>query len=160
MRTRSVRQTTPASHSLHDAVLLALVLGSGSLIHQVGRTLSTAVERPLAEFDVTAQQAALLIHAAKWNAAPNQMAARLGTDTAGITRLVDRLETKGLLRRKRHPEDRRSVVIDLTDQGRALIPRLAPAFGGVTRQLLKGFTHAEVQQLSVMLRRMLDNLRE
>ena len=140
------------------AVPLGLVLGGGSLIHQVGRELNTAVERRLAENDVTAQQAALLIHAAPGNATPNQLAAQLGTDTAGMTRLLDRLEAKGLLHRQRHPEDRRSVVIELTDRGRTLTPRLAPIFGRVTRQALAGFDEDDIQQLSAMLRRILDNL--
>jgi DNA-binding MarR family transcriptional regulator len=141
-------------------VPLSLVLGGGTLLRQVVRELSTVAERQLAEFDVTAQQAALLIHAAEPGTAPNQIAARLGTDTAGMTRLLDRLESKGLLRRDRHPDDRRSIVIALTDQGRALVPHLKPAFGRVNRQLLSGFTTTEVQQLSAMLQRMLGNLRD
>jgi hypothetical protein len=44
---------------------IGLVLGGGSLLHQVGRELATAVERQLAPYEVTAQQAALLLHAAR-----------------------------------------------------------------------------------------------
>jgi DNA-binding MarR family transcriptional regulator len=141
-----------------DAVPSGLVLGSGSLIHQVGRELNTIVERRLAEFDVTAKQAALLIHAVHGQTTPNQLTAKLGTDTAGMTRLLDRLEAKGLLRRQRHPDDRRSVVIELTDRGRKLAPRLAPVFGQVTGQALAGFAEDDVRHLSAMLRRILDNL--
>jgi DNA-binding MarR family transcriptional regulator len=51
-----------------------------------------------------------------------------------MTRLLDRLEGKGLIRRRNHPGDRRSIVIALTGQGRALVPHLAPIFGRVTSQ--------------------------
>jgi DNA-binding MarR family transcriptional regulator len=89
---------------------------------------------------------------------PAHVAAQLGTDTAGMTRLLDRLERKGLVRRQPHPEDRRSIVIELTDVGRALLPKLPPIFGRVTRQLFADFTARELEQLTAMLSRMRANL--
>ncbi len=139
-------------------VPIGLVLGGGSLIHQVGRELGTALERQLAPYGITAQQAALLLHAGRQETGPSQLMTQLGTDTAGMTKLLDRLEDKGLLRRRRHPDDRRAIIIELTDQGRALVPRLPPIFGRVTRQLLTGFSTDEISQLMAMLQRMLDNL--
>jgi DNA-binding MarR family transcriptional regulator len=138
---------------------IGLVLGGGSLLHQVGRELGTALERQLAPYGITAQQAALLLHAGRQDSGPSQLMALLGTDTAGMTKLLDRLESKGLLQRRPRPDDRRAVVIELTDQGRALVPRLPPVFGRVTSQLLAGFSTDEVNQLTTTLQRMLDNLR-
>jgi len=135
------------------------VLHGGSLIHRVARELSTALDRELAQFDLTAQQAALLLRAARQETSPSQLKALLGTDTAGMTRLLDRLEAKGLLRRRPHTDDRRAIVIELTEQARALVPRLAPVFGRVNRRLLAGFSEPEVERLTATLQRMLDNLR-
>src|SRR5262249_14444654 len=84
-----------------DSTRLALVLRGGSLLTQVGRALNTALDRAFAELDLTAQQAALLMHAHKSDTSPTQLMARLGTDTAGMTKLIDRLEAKGLLARRR-----------------------------------------------------------
>jgi DNA-binding MarR family transcriptional regulator len=134
-------------------------LGSGSLIQQVARELTTTLERRLAPFDVTAQQAALLLRAGRQESTPSQLKEVLGTDTAGMTRLLDRLEAKGLLARRRHPDDRRAIVIALTDEARTLIPRLGPVFAQVTGQLLAGFTEAETEQLTGLLHRALGNLR-
>ncbi len=139
---------------------MEVVLGSGSLIHQVSRELRTALDARLAPLGITAQQAALLLRSSRQETSPNQLAQLLGTDTAGMTRLLDRLEGKGLIRRQRHPDDRRSIVIELTGEGRALLPRLGPVFGRITRQLLAGFSAADVRQVSQMLQRMLGNLRE
>lgn len=75
-----------------------------------------------------------------------------------MTRLLDRLEAKGLLRRKRHPEDRRSIVIELTDDGHALVPRLPPVFGKISHQVFAGFSPEEVAQVTDMLRRIMKNL--
>ncbi|MFF4986474.1 MarR family winged helix-turn-helix transcriptional regulator [Streptosporangium saharense] len=137
---------------------LRLVLGGGSLVSQVGRDLRAATEARLASFDVTAQQAAVLLHAARHESSPNQLAAQLGTDTAGMTRLLDRLEAKGLILRRPRPGDRRSVVVELTGEGRELVPRLVPVFGHIAHGLLEGFSEEEVEQLVALLQRMLGNL--
>ncbi|WP_188194579.1 MarR family winged helix-turn-helix transcriptional regulator [Nonomuraea sp. SYSU D8015] len=135
-----------------------LVLGGGSLLVQVGRELNTETERRLAPLGLTVQQAALLLHAARGDVTPSLLKSRLGTDTAGMTRLLDRLEAKGLLRRARHPEDRRSIVIELTDEGRALVPGLPPIFGKISHQVFAGFSPQEIAQVTDMLRRILRNL--
>lgn len=137
---------------------LRLVLGGGSLVSQVGRDLRAATEARLTPFDVTAQQAAVLLHAARHESSPNQLAAQLGTDTAGMTRLLDRLEAKGLILRRPRLGDRRSVVVELTGEGRELVPRLVPVFGHIAHGLLEGFSEEEVEQLVALLQRMLGNL--
>ncbi len=90
---------------------------------------------------------------------PIQMADRLGTDTAGMTRLIDRLESKGLVFRKTSPDDRRSIVIALGPKSRHVLPRLFPAFRQVESGLLDGFDEREVSALNGMLRRLLKNAR-
>jgi DNA-binding MarR family transcriptional regulator len=141
----------------------ALMLGGGSLLNQVGRELTTAAERLLAPLGLTAQQAALLLAAARAGATgepvlPSRLTAPLGTDTAGMTRLLDRLEDKELLRRVSHPADRRAVAIELSDSGKALLPRIPPIFGRLSRQVFAGFSDAEITEIASMLRRMLANL--
>lgn len=140
-------------------VSFSLVLGGGSLVHQVGRELNTALERQLAPLGLTTQQAALLMHASRQETSPSRLTELLGTDTAGMTRLLDRLEAKGLLHRVHHPTDRRAVVIELTSDGRALARRLPPIFGRAVSQLLAGFSADEISQLTALLQRMLSNLR-
>jgi DNA-binding MarR family transcriptional regulator len=138
----------------------ALALGGGSLLNLLARELRTAVENRLAPYDLTSQQAALLLMAGRAMISPAQVAAEIGTDTAGMTRLLDRLERKGLVRRVRNPEDRRSVVIEVTDEGRAIVPHLPPIFGGVSRQLFRGFTADELEHLIALLTRVRTNLQD
>ncbi len=47
-----------------------------------------------------------------------ELAEKIGVTTGTMTVMVDRLEAKGLVERKPHPEDRRSYVVDLTEKGR------------------------------------------
>ena len=49
---------------------------------------------------------------------------RMIEPTPGITRLIDRLEAKGLVRREPHPQDRRQVLCAITPQGTQLIDTL------------------------------------
>jgi DNA-binding MarR family transcriptional regulator len=56
-------------------------------------------------------------------------------------------------------EGRVLVVIEPTDAGWALVPRLLPAFRGVTAQLLAGLSAEEAAVLQAMLRRLLSNVR-
>lgn len=128
------------------------------LISRLARELRTAIEAELAPLGVTAQQGALILHVARGTSSPSQCAGPLGTDTAGMTRLLDRLEEKGLIRRGRRPGDRRAVVIELTDGGQALHPRVAPVFDQVSARLTAGFTPAERATISDLLQRMIDNL--
>jgi DNA-binding MarR family transcriptional regulator len=134
-----------------------LVLGGGSLLHRAAKELTTVLERALAPHGVTAQQAALLLRL-RAETSPSRLAEALGTDTAGITRLLDRLEDRDLVRRVRDTADRRSVRVELTESGAALAPRLAPAFGTVISRLFDGFSSDDLQALTLMLGRMLDNL--
>jgi DNA-binding MarR family transcriptional regulator len=140
-------------------------LGASSLVQRVARELSLALDRDLAVVGLTAQQAGLLLQAARlWRetgqpVSPSQLKDALGTDTAGMTRLLDRLEAKGLLRRRPHPADRRAIIIELTDEVRPLFPRVVPIFKRVRDQMWAGLEPEEVARVSAALRRMLDNLR-
>jgi len=132
-----------------------------SLVFRLGRELRTALDRRLLGHGITSQQAALLLLSRRLKEpSPIKMAARLGTDTAGMTRLLDRLETKGFIFRKISPDDRRSLVVVLGPRSKNLLPRLIPAFRQVNTGLLDGFDDHELKTLHLMLRRLLKNARK
>lgn len=78
-------------------------------------------------------------------------------DPGAMTRALDRLEAKGLIRRVRSVADRRVVQIELTPAGRDAAAVVPPALAEVLNGHLAGFTRAEWQALIGMLRRMLAN---
>jgi DNA-binding MarR family transcriptional regulator len=129
------------------------------LIFHLSRHLAITMDRQMAPFNLTGQQGALLLRScATPDATPTQLASSLGTDNAGITRLLDRLESKALVVRRMSATDRRAIVIEPTAAGRALVPQLLPVVRGVTAQLLDGFAADELPVLQALLRRLLDNV--
>lgn len=79
-------------------------------------------------------------------------------DAGGMTRLLDRLEAKGLCERIRSVQDRRVVHIELTPQGRAIAAQIPATLVGLQQIALQGFSDAEHEQLQAFLRRIFDNL--
>ena len=77
-----------------------------------------------------------------------------------MTRLLDRLEAKGPLKRVRSSEDRRVVNLELTPEGRAAAKEVPAVLCRVQNAHMKGFTHAEWETLKSLLRRILANALE
>jgi DNA-binding MarR family transcriptional regulator len=131
-----------------------------TLVFHLGRELRTALDRRFESHGITSQQAALLLLSRLLKEpSPIKMAARLGTDAAGMTRLLDRLERKQFIARRVSPDDRRLVVIELGPRSKHLLPRLIPEFKWAEKGLLDGFKKSEVDELNKMLRRLLQNAR-
>jgi DNA-binding MarR family transcriptional regulator len=86
-----------------------------------------------------------------------ELARECQLDTGAMTRLLDRLEAKGLCRRVRSVSDRRVVNIELTEEGREAARQVPPVLCCVQNESLAGFTHEEWEQLKGFLRRILDN---
>ena len=114
------------------------------MIIQLARNLRTVLDQRFAALGLTSQQAGLLIHVYTGADSPTRLAALLGTDTAGITRLVDRLADKGLIVRDQSPDDRRAITIQLTESGREAIPRLPTVFETVGAQMMGGLPAGDV----------------
>ncbi|MGW4895401.1 MarR family winged helix-turn-helix transcriptional regulator [Kitasatospora sp. NPDC004240] len=79
----------------------------------------------------------------------SDLAAFLGLDKSTLSGLIDRAERRGLLARQASPEDRRAVVVLITDAGRDLTQRLyeevrdalAPATGRLDAQQRRQLAH-------------------
>lgn len=85
----------------------------------------------------------------------SDVARHLGHDTGATTRLIDQLESRGLLQRCRDAGDRRIVNLTLTDAGRAVGTQLMPRTMQFWNDMLADFTAAEARTLIELLSRML-----
>jgi len=128
------------------------------LVNRVRVELIDALDRELAQFDITAAQLIVLASVANKEAdSPAGLCKNISYDPGAMTRMIDRLEQKGLVRRNPNPEDRRATNLEITTAGRALYPQLLAAKESVQAQFLRGFSEQEVRVLEQLLNRMLDN---
>ena len=77
-------------------------------------------------------------------------------DAGAMTRLLDRLEKKGLCKRVRSTEDRRVVMVELTPEGEAAMVEVPAVLADVMNAHLAGFSKSEWVALKGYLRRMIE----
>lgn len=78
----------------------------------------------------------------------------LSHDKGSMTRIVDQLDERGLLRRQRDNEDRRMVFLALTAAGRAAVQRMVPKVVAYFNDLLDGFAPEDVRRLTLLLKKL------
>lgn len=133
-------------------------LSVGYLMGRARASLLTGLDTRLERFGLSGMQFAVLKHLSEGRASTAAALCRyMQYDTGAMTRILDRLEEKGLVRRERSREDRRTVVLRLAPQGRTQLPRLAVVGVRVLHEHLAGFTAEEVAALKGYLGRMIQN---
>jgi MarR family transcriptional regulator, multiple antibiotic resistance protein MarR len=132
-----------------------------SVGHFIGRARSallTGMDSELERFGLTGAQFAVLKNVADGVAiTAADLCRTMHYDTGSMTRMLDRLEEKSVLRRERCTEDRRVVYLRITDSGNELLPQLRTSAVRVIARHLDGFTPAEVDTLKQFLERMIEN---
>lgn len=128
------------------------------LVRQLYQSLQRTIDREMAPLDLTAMQWRPLALIAKNHADnPVELARHAGMDTGAMTRALDRLEAKGLVRRLRCDHDRRMVRLELTDEGRAQAARIPYALANAQNLHLQDVAPEELAGFLKMIRRMLAN---
>jgi len=89
---------------------------------------------------------------------PTRLAKGLMLSSAGVTSRLDRLERRGLVRRLPDPNDRRGVIIELTDAGLDIVDAAVAANSVSDRQLLERLEPDELMTLEGLLRKLLAGL--
>ena len=115
---KEIRQGKPF-RSRGQEVVVALIRTADLVRRVVGRVLEP--------YDITVQQYNVLriLRGSGEQGLPTlEIGERMVEHAPGVTRLLDRLEVKGLVRRQRCPEDRRQVLCWLTPAGTELVERL------------------------------------
>ena len=100
----------------------------GYIVNRVAALVREQLEARTRPFGLTAPQAAILMGCyAGVASTPAQFRRVHWVDPAAITRLLDQLERKGHIRRTPNPNDRRSVLIELTESGAEIAPKVTRA---------------------------------
>src|SRR5713226_4663399 len=102
--------------------------------------------------------AALRFAGPKQQLSPTRLFKGLMLSSAGITSRLDRLERRGYVKRTRHPNDRRGVLVELTEAGRKVLEEAVGADITSERDLVAGLSVAERRTLTALLKKLLANL--
>jgi DNA-binding MarR family transcriptional regulator len=107
------------------------------------------------EFDVLAT---LRRSGAPYALTPTALYEATMVTSGAITARLDRLENAGLISRGPHPADRRGVIVQLTEKGRALIDEAVTAHVQNEHQILSGLTREEQDVLAGLLAKLIGSL--
>jgi DNA-binding MarR family transcriptional regulator len=132
--------------------------GPAFLLTQLGTHAAGRFAERIAELDLTPPQAGLLRAVA---AAPGQsqqaLARHLGTPPSRLVALVDRLDERGLIERRRNPEDRRLHALYLTDAGRDVLGLIGEAARAHDAEICACLRDDERTTLTALLARIADD---
>jgi DNA-binding MarR family transcriptional regulator len=131
-------------------------------LSRIGPHLARRQEEVFARFGLNRGEVGLLstlrIAGPPNRLSPTRLARGLMLSSAGVTSRIDRLERRGFVRRLDDPNDRRGVIIELTDEGLAAVDAAVTANSASDRQLLSRLEPEELVQLEGLLRKLLGGL--
>ena len=138
------------------------VLQVTARLSRLGAHLARRQEDVFSRFDLNRGEvgalSALRIAGSPHRLSPTRLAKGLMLSSAGITSRIDRLERRGYVRRLDDPNDRRGVLIELTDEGLEVVDAAVAANSASERALLERLDPAEIASLEGILRKLLAGL--
>jgi DNA-binding MarR family transcriptional regulator len=151
------------SHELPDAIDLT-VEGIVDRINGLNWRIRKMLDETLEQQGLTIGDWKVLT-ALRWRGEPYRRSAgelaRMAELTSGtMTTRVDQLEREGLVRRLRDPEDRRSVLVELTARGRKKHDQAIGVQAEKEKLLAASLSAREMEQLNSLLRRVMITLQE
>ncbi|WP_243454392.1 MarR family winged helix-turn-helix transcriptional regulator [Desulfosporosinus fructosivorans] len=144
---------------IEEVILINYEYNLGSIIGKTNAKMKNNLARALKPYNVTHEQWPLL----KWlwvqdGISQKQLSEITFKDQPTITRILDKLERRGLIRRQADPVDRRISLIYLTREGQEIRAALTPLALQALDHALQGLSEQEQDELKNLLNRISDNL--
>uniref|UniRef100_E1T919 Transcriptional regulator, MarR family n=1 Tax=Burkholderia sp. (strain CCGE1003) TaxID=640512 RepID=E1T919_BURSG len=137
---------TPRNFIITNSIGLKLV--------KARNLLSAEMDAALKDLEITSPQMGILLSMKQGIAnTPFELSKMLGIDTGLMTRMLDKLESNGLLQRSRDPGDRRVVNLTLTAAGQKVAERVREIAPHVLNARLRNFSKAEFAEFDRLLRK-------
>ena len=132
----------------------------GSLLQDASRKFWTRFEQRTAGHGLSAAQWRLLGQLLREGpSTQTALATLLEVEPISVSRLIDRMEQGGWLRREAHPEDRRARIVVATDKARAIAPEAKAIAETLYDDALSGLTDNERRVFQSALLRIIENLK-
>ncbi|WER50662.1 MarR family transcriptional regulator [Cupriavidus sp. WKF15] len=129
----------------------------GFFLNRARNSLLMEMDAALKDLDITGQQMGILLSLTSGAAStPYELSKLLEIDTGLMTRMLDKLEARGLLARSRSVDDRRVVNLLLTEKGQEVAKRIPDVAPKVLNRRLKHFTREEFAEFRRLLAKFAD----
>jgi len=145
-----------------DTAGVGLDLDVEGIVDRIGglnRRFKNALGETLAEYELTPEDwhvlTPLRLHHGDRTSSPGSLASELELSSGAMTSRLDRLEQRGYLRRLPDPADRRSVLVELTDEGRAAWDAAAEVQARKEAFFASALTKREQRTLNDLLRKLM-----
>lgn len=153
-----MKPIAPENHPFYRAENYRPEESVGYLMRTILSHVSHAIEAQLAPTGLTSAQWVPMFKLYTGHATTAaELARACSLDAGATTRMLDRMEAKGLCERKRSEEDRRVVQLALTATGTAAAAGIPAILSSVQNAYLAGFSQEEFDSLKSMLRRIVSN---
>jgi DNA-binding MarR family transcriptional regulator len=127
-----------------------------ALVVEVRRRLANRVQRSLEDRYESIHLYRILAHLIRNGVATQKdLAEATSQHPAGVSRLLFTLDRRGMVKRRRHSQDRREIHVDVTAAGRARFQELAPVVGAAVKQALSPLPAGEQSRMIASLRKLL-----
>ena len=152
---RLIERLEPLSHVDIDRDVEGII----DRIAGINKRIKRGMDATLAEHGLTHPDWQVLTTLRLWRSdhrsSPGELASDLELSSGAMTSRLDRLEDAGLVRRLRDPDDRRGVVVELTEDGKRAWDEAASVQGRREAFFASALTKPEQQQLNVLLRKLM-----
>jgi DNA-binding MarR family transcriptional regulator len=124
-------------------------------LYRLGRHLERSHEETLERFGVSWGEFRVLRYAGSpYRASPGKLSSICELSSGGMTARLDKMERAGLVQRLPDPNDRRGVLVELTDTGSRLWQEAVAAQAEREQAFAAALTRAEQRQLNDLLRQL------
>lgn len=127
---------------------------------QLSRGWRAELDRRLAGLGLSQARWLVLLHLARFETAPTQreLAQSVGVEGPTLARLLDSLETQGLVRRQAVVEDRRAKQISLSESALPLIKQIETIANALRVELFTGISAQDLATAMAVHAKVLANL--
>ncbi len=133
----------------------------GTLMGKIHRAMKRFMEGQMKNFNITPPQFEVLLTLWEMDRRTlNELGKLLARDGPTITGIIDRLENKGLVQRKRDAADRRCIRVELTPKAHGLREEMTRRLQKSFSDIAGNFSEIEMRQLEHILQKMLINIEQ
>jgi DNA-binding MarR family transcriptional regulator len=131
-----------------ERAYVRLMRAQQAVLSRIEKALKEAGLPPLSWYDVLLE----LKRQESGRATPGHLQGTMLLEQYNLSRLLDRMQAEGLIRRVPCPDDRRRQFVEITEDGRALQRRMWPVYGAaIQAQVGAKLTDAQAEQLAALL---------